>query len=100
MRCDEGRALLDLFLDGELPEEITTRIDRHLLRCSECAGAIRSLEQTRALLREAVEPAEPSPAFRERTLARLHDRLSHHLRPVERGEVGRQWELPFRMAED
>jgi anti-sigma factor RsiW len=95
MRCEEAEALLDLHLDNELPQELAVKVDRHLLRCARCAGDLRSLEQTRELLREAVPPAEPSPGYRERASARLHDRLAGHLRKEAESEAGRQWILPF-----
>lgn len=94
MRCEELRGLLDLYLDGELPEESARRIDRHLLRCQGCAYEARTLEQTVAMLREAVSPAEALPAFHERTAARLQDAFSSHLRPNGIEPQGRQWKLP------
>jgi hypothetical protein len=95
MRCEEAQSLLDLHLDNSLPQEMAVKLDGHLLRCSRCAGELRALEQTRALLRDAVLPAEPAPAFLERAAARLHDRLAAHLRPAVPPEAGRQWILPF-----
>src|SRR5438045_1716947 len=95
MRCDEAEALLDIHLDGELPQEMADKLDRHLLRCALCAGQLRSLEQTRTLLRITLQPAEPSPAYRERALARLSDRLAPHLRPTVIQDDGRQWVLPL-----
>ena len=95
MRCEETKSLLDLHLDGELPLELTEKLDRHMLRCPQCAGELRSLEQTKRLLREAIAPEESSPAFRERAVARLHDQLSSHLRTAVDHEMGRQWILPF-----
>jgi anti-sigma factor RsiW len=95
MRCEELRGLLDLYLDGELPEETARRLDRHLLRCPACAYEARTLEQTQAMLREAIPPAETSPAFRERASARLLDALAPHLRPAQEAESARQWTLPF-----
>ena len=95
MRCEEAQPLLDLHFDGGLPQELAVKLERHLLRCAQCAGDLRSLELTRSLLREAEEPAEPSPAFRERAAARLHDQLAAHLRPVSGPDAGRQWVLPF-----
>ncbi len=99
MRCEELRGLLDLHLDGELPEETARKVERHLLRCPECAYEARTLEQTRAMLREAMSPAETSPAFRERTAARLRDALSAYLRPEREAESARQWRLPFAQGE-
>jgi anti-sigma factor RsiW len=95
MRCDEMQTLLDLHIDGELPEELARKIERHLLRCPACAYEARTLEQTRALLREGMASAEPSPAFRERTSARLLDALAPYLRPEVEAVHGRQWALPL-----
>ena len=95
MRCDEAKDLLDLHMDDELPLELAAKLDRHLLRCAPCAGEVRALEQARALLRSAVPRAEASPAFRERTAARLHDVLAQYLRPAPAEDDARQWILPF-----
>jgi len=81
MRCPEIRDLLDPFLDDELAEETRTRVERHLLRCSECGFQVRTLEQTRALLRDAYPPVESSPAFREKMAARLDHAFRDILRP-------------------
>lgn len=98
MRCEELRDLLDLHLDGELPEETARKMERHLLRCSACAFEMRALEQTRSLLREAVPTEETSPSFRERTAARLLDAFADRLRtPTD--ERARQWTLPFTVEE-
>ncbi len=93
MRCDDLRDLLDLHLDGELPTESARKMERHLLRCQSCAYELHALQQTRAMLREAVAVAETTPQFRERTLARLLDAFAPHARPIT--EKGRQWVLPF-----
>ena len=99
MRCEELRDLLDLHLDGELPEETARKLERHLLRCPACAYEARTLEQTREMLREAIPPQETTPAFRERAAARLINALSGHLRPAPEAETGRQWQLPFAREE-
>lgn len=81
MRCNEITDLLDLYIDGELSEETRSRVERHLLRCADCAFQARTLEQTRAHLREACPRIESSPAFREKMLARLQDAFADCLRP-------------------
>ena len=95
MRCEELQTLLDLHLDGELSEELSRKIERHLLRCPACAYEARTLEQTRIMLREAVPAAETSSSFRERTSARLLDMLTPYLRPETETTQGRQWTLPL-----
>lgn len=95
MRCDELQSLLDLHLDRELSEELSAKIERHLLRCPACAYEARTLEQTQTMLREAVPVAEPSPSFRERASARLLDALTPYLRPETETTAGRQWTLPL-----
>ena len=94
MTCGEIKELLDLYLDNELSEEARTRLERHLLKCPDCAFQLRSLEQTRELLLESFSPAEASPSFRERMSARLQDAFSDTLRP-EPVVDGWQRELPF-----
>ena len=85
MRCDQLEELLDYYLDNDLSEEGRAKVERHVLRCPDCAFRVRALEQTRALLRGAYSPAEASPSFRERMSARLEDDLADVLRhePVE-----------------
>jgi predicted anti-sigma-YlaC factor YlaD len=94
MRCEEIRTLLDAHLDHELAEELNRRVERHLLRCPTCSYEARTLEQTRAMLREAVPAAITSPGFRERAVARLLDALPD-LHPASAADAARQWSLPF-----
>src|SRR5580658_6557384 len=99
MRCEETRTLLDLYIDGDLPEEVVQKLDRHLLRCPACAYEVRTLEQTRSMLRESVGPAATSPGFRERTLARLLDALEPCLQVRPGPTAGRQWALELLQEE-
>ena len=94
MKCDEICALLDLHMDKQLPTESATKLDRHLLRCQSCAHELHTLQQTRAMLREAVAPSETTANFRARTLARLVDNFAPNSRRV--AVNSRQWTLPFR----
>ena len=94
MNCKEITDLLDLYSDGELSEEARARVDRHLIRCAECAYRIRSIDQTRALLREAYPREESAPGFRERLEARLESELADHLK-TEPAESAAQWSLPL-----
>jgi anti-sigma factor RsiW len=94
MHCNKITELLDLYIDGELDEEALDRVERHLLRCNECSFQVRSLEQTRTLLRKALPVSESSPSFRERTSARLQEEFADVLQ-TQPAQVDRQWALPF-----
>jgi anti-sigma factor RsiW len=93
MKCKEIDDLLDLYADRELSEEARARVDRHLMSCAACAYRIRSIEQTRSLLRNAYPAEESAPAFRERMEARLESALADVLKP-ESAEIVKQWPLP------
>ena len=94
MNCSEAEGLIDLYLDDGLSEELRARVERHLLRCADCAFRMRTLEQTRAMLREACPAVESSPSFRERMAARLQDAFADVLRQ-EPAEDIRQRSLTF-----
>jgi len=94
MPCNKITELLDLYVDGELAEEAADRVERHLLRCNECSFQVRSLEQTRMMLRKALPAAETSPSFRERTAARLQEEFADILQ-TQPAQTDRQWALPF-----
>ncbi len=98
MRCDELRDLLDLHMDGDLPTETARKMERHLLRCQTCAADLHTLQQSRAMLREAEPVSVTTSSFRERTLARLLDNFAPHAR--KNVVNGRQWTLPFRDEAD
>jgi Predicted transmembrane transcriptional regulator (anti-sigma factor) len=80
MRCVELNDLIDLYIDDELPEETRAHVERHLMRCPECAFHVRGIEQTKAMLCEACPIVESSPSFRERMAARLQDALGDVIR--------------------
>jgi len=94
MRCTEIADLIDLHLDGALAEEPQARVARHLMGCAACAFEVRTLEQTRSHLREALPAVESSPSFREKMIARLNHDLADVLRP-EPIQSESQWSLPF-----
>lgn len=90
--------LVGFALDGELSEEAKQRLERHCLRCAQCAHKMRALEKTRSMLREAVPPVELSAAFLERVQARLHAHFESQLLLQETPSPV-QWALPFTREE-
>ena len=93
MQCEDYEGLLDLNMDGDLCEEARDRAERHLMRCPRCAFELRTLERTRALLREAHPPVEADETLRVRVLARLRAAFPFHARPA--APEGRQYALPL-----
>ena len=80
MKCEDWTALVDLYLEGELPETLAHSMERHLMQCAGCAFEVRTLERTLDLLHESVPKIETPPAVIERMEARLHKRLAPHLK--------------------
>jgi anti-sigma factor RsiW len=94
MNCTEIEELIDLYLDDALSEETRSRVERHILRCPDCAFRVRTLEQSIGLLREAYPSLDASPSFRERMAARLQDSLTDVLRPEPTEDI-RQRSIVF-----
>ena len=95
MNCDNIQKLTDLYIDGHLPEEMIADFEVHIATCTSCTSDVNSLIQTDALLRASVPPAEVSPAFLERTTAKLYDIFAERLHSSVPKEFDRQWTLPF-----
>lgn len=94
MRCESAKPLLELHLDGSLPEELARQLEVHLLRCAECAHVMRAAEQALSQLKAAVPRAESSASYRERTQARLLEKfVSEH--PIALAPSPGQWKLPL-----
>ena len=94
MRCDDMETFIDLAVDGLLPDEAKQRLERHLLRCGRCAHRFKALEAVRAMVRQAVPRAEPSPAYVERAQARLQAQFEA-LFPKTEPPSPTQRQLPF-----
>lgn len=58
MTCRDARDLASSYLDGELPQEICDRIQRHLLSCASCREEIESLRMAVEVL--AASHARPA----------------------------------------
>ena len=75
MTCGDLLPLAGNYLDGELPEEMGDRIQRHLLRCATCRGEVESLRMAVEVLKAGCTPAAPSEDFILNTLAKLAGEL-------------------------
>jgi anti-sigma factor RsiW len=70
--CAEWKAKLDLYLDGELPEQEMRAFAAHLLDCSDCAAAaLAKVQLKRAIQNVAEKRFVPSSEFRQRMQQRF-----------------------------
>jgi anti-sigma factor RsiW len=90
MKCSEIKDLLGNYLDDELTQEMRNRVNRHLVRCRDCAWEVKSIEEAVAALRAASPDDRPAPEFRERLLeaALAKQRAYRAGMPYERLEPG------------
>ena len=75
MTCPDVQALSGSFLDGELPEEMCDRVQRHLLRCSACREEIDSLR----MASEVLVSTHAAPAVSEEFLLSALETLGRGL---------------------
>ncbi|MFN3649801.1 MAG: anti-sigma factor family protein [Armatimonadota bacterium] len=75
MKCADIQALAGNYLDGELPEELCDRIQRHLLRCSACRDEVETVRVALQLLTSAQAQPEPGEAFLQAAFAHLRREL-------------------------
>jgi anti-sigma factor RsiW len=64
MACDQWRAQLDAYLDGELPAESMRALDAHLRTCAACAADALARVQFKRAVKTAGMRFAPRPAFR------------------------------------
>ena len=73
MLCEEARARLSAYLDGELPETATQEIEEHLRACAGCNAAFEQLRKADSLLNADVPPPVPH-GFADRVMAAANAR--------------------------
>ena len=73
MKCEEIREVMPDLASGLM--EVTPEIGGHLAGCGACAGKMKEIRQTMALLDEWQAP-EPSPYFDVRLQARLREEMA------------------------
>jgi predicted anti-sigma-YlaC factor YlaD len=76
LRCIEFVSLVTAYLDGEVDQEQSRRIDRHLGGCRGCRGCRAALNQFQTVIRlagrlAAADVADVDPLIRDRLTATL-----------------------------
>ena len=86
MRCEELRAMLPAYLDGELDVGETLAVERHLAACPECAGIASRERAFRAAFRDSGLRSAAPDALRARVDAavRKQARLARPARGLSR----------------
>lgn len=87
MTCDELRARLHPYVDGELAVSEMAAADAHAAECWECGSLVRRERGFRGLLRRQPRESAP-PEFRARLLAQIRrERRRRVLRPLVVGSA-------------
>lgn len=71
MTCGDVKSLSGNYLDEELPEELQSRVQRHLLKCPGCAHDVSSQSMAINALRSACTVSTPGEEFIQSALGRL-----------------------------
>ena len=71
MNCDQARADLEFYLDGELTSDRTRELEGHVRACPECAAEVLRSVQWKRQVKAAGAMYSPSAEFRERMTRRL-----------------------------
>ncbi len=58
-RCTDLVTLLAEFVEGQLPPEVHTRLERHLAACPRCVAQLKTYQSTVSLLRSIKEEELP-----------------------------------------
>ena len=69
MNCNDARALLQVYLDGELDRAGARELEAHLDGCAECARSLSELDGLRAALRTGAPRYAAPAALREQIRA-------------------------------
>lgn len=89
--CEQYAALLDLYLDGELPPEELERVQSHLETCPGCQAYVDDGLAIRAGFPE-VEDTEVPEGFAERVMERIREASGREKKVLElRRRSARRW---------
>jgi len=81
MNCDDSRAFLHAYLDGELDAPHAADFSRHLQGCPSCGRALQALESVRSSMQNA-NLLEPLPAGFESKVRRQLDKVEEPSSPA------------------
>lgn len=71
MNCDEFRATMDSFLDGELNDEKAAAFEIHFTSCPKCHMELESIDKCSKVLRRLLKPENPPRAIQDKVFREL-----------------------------
>jgi anti-sigma factor RsiW len=71
MPCEQDRARLETYLDGELAEDQEKTLQQHLRSCPKCTAEIASMVSLRRAMKPAASRFTPSEKFRQKIQAQV-----------------------------
>ncbi len=82
MACEPWKTKLDIYLDGELPEQEMRTFDAHVRTCTSCSADALSRVQMKRAIQVAGKRFTPSADFRRRMQQKLASKPQPSFRPV------------------
>lgn len=96
LTCEQIAELIGAYNDNDLPAETRRRVERHLMRCEQCAYDVQSLRITVERLKGDAGDVIASDAFRARVLRHLYADNPHVAEGVDPATVSpEQFRLPM-----
>jgi anti-sigma factor RsiW len=89
MQCQYVKRKLDRYIQGDLPEPISKKVQRHLHKCRNCTDALSRIKTLAGLFEDTPLPPVPE-GFSERLMQRAHQR--QYLQQTSESAVIRFWE--------
>ena len=71
MNCNEFRANINCYLDGDLDEKTTAAFEIHFTSCSKCHLELRSFDKCSRILRKLLKDESPPHTIQEKVFREL-----------------------------
>lgn len=89
MRCQHVKQKLDRYIQGDLPEPMSKKVERHLHKCRDCADTLSRINKLAGLFEDTSLPPVPE-GFSERLMHLARQR--QYLQQTSAPAVIRLWE--------
>jgi anti-sigma factor RsiW len=71
MNCNEFKATIDSFLDGELDDKEAAEFEIHFTSCNKCRMELESLDKCSKVLRKLLKPENPPQSIQDKVFREL-----------------------------